>query len=192
MPGSANVANGPVPSQKTNDRGLRCPKRDAAEMTNQSPVERAAYANIVAAVADARPDPATERFDAEIASAVADGRIDQQFARTLRWWQRESVRGVRDHLVEVLPPLLESLDASALRPLRHSDAPERSDPADKNFAATAKSAPGHSGPRTVSTAVSAQRSPQHTQHRRRVLVASLVAATNSRTAMRFESGEGRR
>src|SRR3954452_1358062 len=148
-------------------------------MTNRAPVDRAAYADLVAAVADARPDPATERFDAEIASAVAGGRIDQQFARTLRWWQRESIRGVRDHLVEVLPPLLESLDASALRPLRHSDAPDGSDRADKNIAATAKPAPGDSGARTVGTAVSAQRSPQQMQHRRRVLVASLVAATNS-------------
>src|SRR3954464_5989033 len=150
-------------------------------MTKQTFVERAAYADIVAGLADARPDSATERFDAEIAAAVADGRIDQNLGRTLRWWQRESLRGLRDHLVEVLPPVLASLDVSALRAL---GAPERASSADNHDEATAKSAPVRSVPVTVGSAVSSQR--------RRILVASLVAATSPKVGARFEGKEGRR
>src|SRR2546423_4346810 len=87
----------------------------AADMSGRSRSVRAAYTEMVLALVDARYDPVTEQFDAEVASAVADGQLEEQLARTLRWWQRESVRGVRDHVAEVLPPLLEALDAAALR-----------------------------------------------------------------------------
>ena len=52
----------------------------------------AALADLVAGLLDARMDPATERFDAELAAAEDDGRIDPQTARVLRWWQREAQR----------------------------------------------------------------------------------------------------
>ena len=69
--------------------------------------------DVVLAVADARPDHATERFDAELAAAVAEGRLDATTARTLRWWQRESIRGFRSYLDEVLPTVLDALAAGA-------------------------------------------------------------------------------
>ena len=71
-----------------------------------------AYAEAVAALLDAVPMDATERFDAELAHAVTEGRVDAEVARTLRWWQRESVRAVRDHAAVVLPPIISGLIAS--------------------------------------------------------------------------------
>jgi hypothetical protein len=68
-----------------------------------------AYADLLAAVLAARSDPATARFDAEIAAAEAAGQLDGATARNLRWWQRESVRGLGDHLSVVLPGLLVAL-----------------------------------------------------------------------------------
>jgi hypothetical protein len=163
-------------------------------MTERSPAVVAAYAELVTAVADARPDPATERFDAEIESALTAGRLDEQLARTLRWWQRESVRGVREHLADVLPPLLETLDTRALRAnASASGAPERTSNADNKHGPTASAAPGAGSTRTVGASVGAVSPPkQQVEHRRRVLVASLVAATGSAADVRTGSGEGRR
>jgi hypothetical protein len=165
-------------------------------MTGHEVGTQAAYAEIVTALADARPDPATARFDAEVAAAVASGALDEQLARTLRWWQRESVRGVRDHLAEVLPPVLELMDRSALAaadattPSESLDGPPG---ADKTSEMTADSARDASGTRTVSVAVTAPRPPaQRTQPRRRVLVASLVTAESVAVGARDEGREGRR
>jgi len=72
----------------------------------------AAYADLLQALLAVRSDPATARFDAELAQAEADGRIDGPTARALRWWQRESLRGLSDHLAEVLPELLDRLAAA--------------------------------------------------------------------------------
>ena len=72
----------------------------------------AAYADLLAALLAVRSDPATARFDTELAAAEADGRIDGHTARTLRWWQRESLRGLAEHLDTVLPQLLTHLAAS--------------------------------------------------------------------------------
>jgi hypothetical protein len=71
-----------------------------------------AYADLLAALLAVRSDPATARFDAEIAAAEARGTIDGPTARTLRWWQRESLRGLSDHLSAVLPHLLDDLAAA--------------------------------------------------------------------------------
>ncbi len=73
------------------------------------PDRTGAYADLLAAVLAARSDPATQRFDAEIAAAEAAGDLAGATARSLRWWQRESVRAVGDHLAEVLPGLLAAL-----------------------------------------------------------------------------------
>jgi hypothetical protein len=67
------------------------------------------YADLLAALLAVRSDPATERFDAELARAEAQGLVDAATARTLRWWQRESLRGLADHLGHVLPHLLDDL-----------------------------------------------------------------------------------
>lgn len=70
----------------------------------------AAYAELVAAVLALRADPASERFDALLAELTAAGLLDPATARELRWWQRESVRAVGDHLVETVPASLVALD----------------------------------------------------------------------------------
>jgi hypothetical protein len=99
----------------------------------------AAYADLLAALLAVRSDPATARFDAELARAEAEGRIDGPTARTLRWWQRESLRGLTDHLATVLPDLLvdlreservatESVDSSASAWSQASAAPAAGPP----------------------------------------------------------------
>ncbi len=86
----------------------------------------AAYADLVAGLLDARTDPATERFDAELASAEEDGRIDAQTAKVLRWWQRESLRALVEHGRVVLPPTLLSLEQAAAGADREAQASARS------------------------------------------------------------------
>jgi len=68
-----------------------------------------AYADLLQALIAVRADPATARFDAELARAEADGRLDGPTARALRWWQRETLRGLTDHLADVLPDVLDRL-----------------------------------------------------------------------------------
>jgi hypothetical protein len=66
-----------------------------------------------------RRDDATARFDAELAAAVADGRVDDETARTLRWWQRESVRAARSYLADLLPGVLHADDAAQRKSRAH-------------------------------------------------------------------------
>jgi len=73
----------------------------------------AALSDLVAGLLDARLDPATDRFDAELAAAEQDGRIDSQTAKVLRWWQRESQRALVEHARVVLPPTLLALEQAA-------------------------------------------------------------------------------
>lgn len=70
----------------------------------------AAYAELVAAVLALRADAASERFDTLLAELTTSGLLDHAAARELRWWQRESVRAVGDHLVETVPVSLVALD----------------------------------------------------------------------------------
>ena len=67
---------------------------------------------LVAALVATRTDHATARFDQALAEAEAAGLIDGPTARTLRWWQRESVRAVSDHITEVLPATIARMSAS--------------------------------------------------------------------------------
>ena len=67
----------------------------------------------MAGLLDLRSDPATERFDAELAAAEDDGRIDSQTAKVLRWWQRESLRTMVEHASAVVPPTMLALEAAA-------------------------------------------------------------------------------
>jgi hypothetical protein len=81
-----------------------------------SPAARAlAIAQALEALLAARHDDATARFDAELAAAVAAGHLDDETARTLRWWQRASVRGAQSYLADLLPGVLQADDAAQRR-----------------------------------------------------------------------------
>lgn len=87
-----------------------------------SPAARAlAIAQALDALFGARHDDATARFDAELAAAVAAGRLDDDTARTLRWWQRASVRGAQSYLADLLPGVLHADDAAQRRSRAHAE-----------------------------------------------------------------------
>jgi hypothetical protein len=71
-----------------------------------------AYADLVGGLLDARMDPATERFDAELTAAISAGTVTSEAARTLRYWQRAGIRGLVEHARHVLPPALAALEAA--------------------------------------------------------------------------------
>jgi hypothetical protein len=73
---------------------------------------RDVWTDLVGGLIDARADPATARFDAELAAAVAAGDLPEETATRLRFWQRASVRAVADHARTVLPVALGALDAA--------------------------------------------------------------------------------
>lgn len=80
------------------------------------------YADLVGGLLDSRDDPATERFDAELARAVDRGELDPDLARRLKFWQRSSLRALTDHTRTVLPTVLGVL--AAARRDAHRDADE--------------------------------------------------------------------
>jgi hypothetical protein len=82
----------------------------------------AALSDLVGGLLDARSDPATERFDAELAAAEEDGRVDPQTAKVLRWWQREALRALVEHSRTVLPPTLLALEQAAAGADREAEA----------------------------------------------------------------------
>ena len=71
-----------------------------------------AYSDLVGGLLDARLDPATERFDEELTAAIAAGTLTADTARTLRFWQRASIRGLVEHARNVLPPALAALEVA--------------------------------------------------------------------------------
>jgi hypothetical protein len=81
--------------------------------------------DLVAALVSTRTDHATARFDEVLAAAEAAGTIDGPTARTLRWWQRESVRSVTEHIVEVLPATIERMAVSDAAARASVEASER-------------------------------------------------------------------
>ena len=76
------------------------------------PARLSAYAELVAGLLDVRDDAAEQRFDAELADAESARRIDPETARILRWWQRETVRGVVAHAQTVLPATMLAIEHS--------------------------------------------------------------------------------
>ncbi len=70
------------------------------------------WSELVDGLLDARSDPATARFDAELAAAVDAGEVSRHTAQQLRFWQRAAVHGVDDHVRAVVPAVLGALDAS--------------------------------------------------------------------------------
>jgi hypothetical protein len=85
-----------------------------------------AYADLVGGLLDARLDPATEHFDAELSAALAAGTVTAEVARTLRFWQRASVRGLVEHARNVLPPALSALEAAREESKETVEAEQRS------------------------------------------------------------------
>jgi hypothetical protein len=73
---------------------------------------RDVWTDLVGGLIDARADPATARFDAELADAVTAGALSEETASRLRFWQRAAVRAVADHARTVLPVALGALDAA--------------------------------------------------------------------------------
>jgi hypothetical protein len=151
----------------------------------------AALADLVAGLLDARTDPATERFDAELVAAEDAGRIDPQTAKVLRWWQREAQRSLVDHARIVLPPTLLALEQAASGADREVDAAAASwaravaDDSDPATPATTPSAaaapPAAADPRATPEPVPDD-TPEEplpppadlSEHRRRLLVAGLT------------------
>jgi len=70
------------------------------------------YADLVGGLLDDREDPASVRFDAELAAAVTRGEVIPETAKRLRAWQRASVRGVADHVRAVVPTVLAALESA--------------------------------------------------------------------------------
>jgi hypothetical protein len=70
------------------------------------------YDQLVAALLAVRPDHASARFDEELTAAEAAGRLDRTTALTLRWWQRQSVAALEEHISAALPQVLATLAAA--------------------------------------------------------------------------------
>ncbi len=102
------------PDDRLDRRALSCEQEaGCADMTDPDVDARsAAFSSLLAAVAGSRRDLASARFDEELAAAEAGGSIDPVVARTLRWWQREALRSVEEHLQSVLPALLAGLETA--------------------------------------------------------------------------------
>lgn len=83
-------------------------------MSHQSsgPAKQEVYADLLDGLLDAREDPVTARFDAELDAAVRDGSVPASTARRLRFWQRASLHALADHTRMVLPTVLGTLDAA--------------------------------------------------------------------------------
>ncbi|MDQ1496101.1 MAG: hypothetical protein QOG69_2584 [Actinomycetota bacterium] len=85
-------------------------RADAA--TSPVAVSRDRYTAVVAALLDVRIDHSSARFDAELQTALAEGRVDAATARALRWWQRASVQALSTYSATVLPAVLAARDAA--------------------------------------------------------------------------------
>jgi hypothetical protein len=147
----------------------------------------AAYADLVAGLLDLRSDPATDRFDAELAAAQDEGRIDPQTAKVLRWWQRESLRTMVEHASAVVPPTMLALEQAAAGSEREVEVSAQSwaraggdepaargsaahEPADRPTEASEASEDGEDDAADLSVPPPTDLS----EHRRRLLVAGLT------------------
>jgi hypothetical protein len=73
------------------------------------PDRQDAWSDLVSGLLDARDDPATARFDEELAAAVAAGEVTPHAAHRLRYWQRACLRALSDHVLTVVPASLGAL-----------------------------------------------------------------------------------
>jgi hypothetical protein len=155
---------------------------------------RDVWSDLVGGLLDARTDPATARFDADLAAAVADGSVTQAAAHRLRFWQRASVRALTDHARTVLPVALGAVAAAREDAERYADQaaaaldaaelkPEpEPEPVDEAVEPAPAEAPGEiilpDPPRRASTSWPTR--PTTLEERRpRVLVAGLTTVTAS-------------
>jgi len=100
-------SNDDLPSTLT-DLPLRdLPSSDAADPRGDD-VDR--YRALVSAILDVRPDHVGGYFDEALDAALAANRVDVHLARTLRWWQRASVRAAEDFVAQVIPTVMAALD----------------------------------------------------------------------------------
>ena len=143
-----------------------------------------AYADLVGGLLDARVDPATEHFDAELSAAITAGTVTAEAARTLRYWQRASVRGLVEHARNVLPPALSALEAAREESKETVEAEQRSWSAAGGGTArdladlTNPTDPTDAGDATMPAVTPlAERSITITDHRRsRLIVAGLMSS----------------
>jgi hypothetical protein len=91
----------------------------AGSATDPAALDR--YSALVAALLGVRTDYASTRFDAEVTAALAANRLDVATARTLRWWQRASVREVEGYANSVLPVVLATRSDADTRAAIDSD-----------------------------------------------------------------------
>lgn len=101
-------------------------------------IGRDVWYDLIGGLLDARDDPATARFDAELAAGLADGTLTPDAAHRLRFWQRASVRSLADHARTVVPVALGALAAARHEAERYAEeaaavlseaGPARSEPA---------------------------------------------------------------
>ena len=98
----------PVREQPVSDQLVRdLPSSDAADSRGDD-VDR--YRALVSALLDVRPDHVGGYFDEALDAALAAHRVDVHLARTLRWWQRASVRAAEDFVAQIMPTLMAALD----------------------------------------------------------------------------------
>jgi hypothetical protein len=146
-----------------------------------------AYADLVGGLLDARVDPATEHFDAELSAAIAAGTVTAEAARTLRFWQRASVRGLVEHARNVLPPALSALEAAQAESKETVEAERQSwteatggtakDRADQADPTDRADRTDPADPAKPSLTPSPERSINLTDHRRsRLIVAGLMSS----------------
>ena len=134
-----------------------------------------AYADLVGGLLDARVDPATEHFDAELSAALAAGTVTAEAARTLRYWQRASVRGLVEHARNVLPPALSALETAREESKETVEAEQRSWTEATGGTATDLADPAD--PTEPRATPAAERSINLTDHRRsRLIVAGLMSS----------------
>lgn len=137
-----------------------------------------AYADLVGGLLDARVDPATERFDAELTAAIAAGTVTAEAARTLRFWQRASVRGLVEHARNVLPPALSALEAARAESKETVEAEQRSwTEATGRTAKDLADQADQADPTPPAVTPTVERSITLTDHRRsRLIVAGLMSS----------------
>jgi hypothetical protein len=70
------------------------------------------YGDLVAGLLDARDAPAADRFDEELAHAVASGELTAEAARRLKFWQSATVDELAEHVRLVVPATLSALSAA--------------------------------------------------------------------------------
>jgi hypothetical protein len=98
------------------------------------PDRQDAWSDLVSGLLDARDDPATARFDEELAAAVEAGEVTPHAAHRLRYWQRACLRALSDHVLTVVPTSLAALAEA------REDANRYADQAARTLADAARSA----------------------------------------------------